>query len=990
MTSGRVQMAAVGLQDAFLTGEPDVSYFIKKYPRHSKFALEILDSSFDQQNLDFGSLITCTVPRKGQLIRNMYLSLVLPDLIPNTYGYTDSIGNAIIEYADLLVGGKVVERITGEYMQFYAQMSWGDSQQKALTYLTGDTKAGLTGLGPASNVAIDTQAYYGQYPRTMLVPLPFYFARNESLAFPLCSLTRQEVEVHIKLRPLRELVAYGNPETGVLTWQQYSLSPINFTSVTWFPYSLVFALLAPTNVFYVFNPNSTSLVPVKVSPYTNFTCVGVAELNDPNVVAVSSTPCPTPIVYSKTNIFGTFEPLILPQGNFQYVGIASDGLNNMMALATDGTVIWIQFKGDSYTSGTIDTHGNVFTTVTWSDLNSFFVFGGSQFVSLIIPINTEGFEITPAQANATIQSIIPGTGSYYVDRYIKPVESMSNKEIGAMTFGLGNVWTYNYSVTSDRQLLRYDGIHDPVVVLSSGFITSSIAFTPTNQVWYAGYIEPFVYWFDVNNPSIVTTVNTVANVLALTYGTDGSIWVGSIDVPASLIKINPTTSTVVGTYSIDPTFIIKYLWADFGRVWITCQSAEIIVCVVFDIATSTVVETIDLESPNQNLEFYSIISGFDKVWFALNTKVIAINPTTYGKDTITPNGYYIRPWNSVTSITIGLGYVWVADGTTGYMYGIDPVTQTIKRKISVGTNPNFIAFGLDSVWVASRGIGVLDTGTVTRIFGQGYTSDTSIACDGISILSNTTVTINTLSLEVSPVPAINTTSIAYSPLLDQFMIVGQYPGFWIGSEIQPPVAEVTSSGALQASLPVEYVFLGDDEIKLIQSSKVDYVITQIQMARDVIPAGTTSLPMRLEFINPVKEMFFVIQDRLVLQNNDYFNFTNTSTGTDQLVKLELQFNGETIVSESLASSLFLGYLQYLNNHTRTPDVKVYNYSFATDPENDLPTGQVNMSRIYNKNLYLTLTENPVERDVRVYAKSYNILRIQNGLGGVLFMDNNFY
>jgi hypothetical protein len=69
---------------------------------------------------------------------------------------------------------------------------------------------------------------------------------------------------------------------------------------------------------------------------------------------------------------------------------------------------------------------------------------------------------------------------------------------------------------------------------------------------------------------------------------------------------------------------------------------------------------------------------------------------------------------------------------------------------------------------------------------------------------------------------------------------------------------------------------------------------------------------------------------------------------------------------------------------------VYNYSFAIDPESVLPTGQVNMSRIYNKNLYLTLTGNLQDRDVRVYAKSYNILRIQNGLGGVLFMDNNFY
>jgi len=64
--------------------------------------------------------------------------------------------------------------------------------------------------------------------------------------------------------------------------------------------------------------------------------------------------------------------------------------------------------------------------------------------------------------------------------------------------------------------------------------------------------------------------------------------------------------------------------------------------------------------------------------------------------------------------------------------------------------------------------------------------------------------------------------------------------------------------------------------------------------------------------------------------------------------------------------------------------------FAIDPENDLPTGQINMSRILNKIMYLTMTQNPNARNVRVYAKGFNILRIQNGLAGLLFTDNNFY
>ena len=136
-------------------------------------------------------------------------------------------------------------------------------------------------------------------------------------------------------------------------------------------------------------------------------------------------------------------------------------------------------------------------------------------------------------------------------------------------------------------------------------------------------------------------------------------------------------------------------------------------------------------------------------------------------------------------------------------------------------------------------------------------------------------------------------------------------------------------------------------------------------------------------------MFFTIQDSNVLATNDYWNYYNTSTGDDQLVNLQFQFNGENFISSTVADALYLGRVQFLNNHTRLPNLAIYNYSFAIDPENYLPTGQVNMSRIMNQNLWLNLTPNPNSRTVNIYAKAYNILRVQNGLAGVLFMDNNF-
>jgi hypothetical protein len=214
MSSGRVQVASTGIQDVFLTGNPEVTYFQKRFSRHTRFALEVLNNVFDEPAV-FGGTSRCIVERKGDLIRTIFLKVELSTLNTSTtsnVGYTNAIGHALIDYADLIIGGKLIERITGEYIDIYSEMFISQSQQTAMNFLVGKTSS-RTGLGPASG---------GTYPRTFFVPLPFYFNRSDPVAVPLSAIYRQEVEVHVKFRKLENLIVtpdssiLGGPTTGTI------------------------------------------------------------------------------------------------------------------------------------------------------------------------------------------------------------------------------------------------------------------------------------------------------------------------------------------------------------------------------------------------------------------------------------------------------------------------------------------------------------------------------------------------------------------------------------------------------------------------------------------------------------------------------------------------------------------------------------------------------------------------------------------------------
>ena len=193
--AGRLRLAATGVQDEWLTGEPQFSYFLMNFKRHTKFAFDFVESQFDGE-VNFGKDISCRIPGdKGDLIRNMTLKITLTDPKPDDGGendmvWTPSVITNLIEYADLVIGGQPIQRLTGEYIYIHQQLHNTDDDIEQTLYF-------LNGHG-------NYLSYADRY--TYFLDLPFYFYRNSSLAIPTCALTKQLVEVRIKLRPLNELV----------------------------------------------------------------------------------------------------------------------------------------------------------------------------------------------------------------------------------------------------------------------------------------------------------------------------------------------------------------------------------------------------------------------------------------------------------------------------------------------------------------------------------------------------------------------------------------------------------------------------------------------------------------------------------------------------------------------------------------------------------------------------------------------------------------
>ena len=217
MAGALMQIVAYGAQDLFLTGTPEITYWKVSYRRHTNFAMESIEQTFQGQ-ADFGRRVSAVLSRNGDLAYRTYLQVTLPEINQNHAKYArwlDYVGEQLISIVEVEIGGQRIDRQYGDWMHIWNQLTMSAEQQRGywkmignttqLTYITDPTFADVAGPCASSGGPAQVCAPRKALPETTLyIPLQFWFCKNPGLALPLIALQYHEVKINLDFRPIGE------------------------------------------------------------------------------------------------------------------------------------------------------------------------------------------------------------------------------------------------------------------------------------------------------------------------------------------------------------------------------------------------------------------------------------------------------------------------------------------------------------------------------------------------------------------------------------------------------------------------------------------------------------------------------------------------------------------------------------------------------------------------------------------------------------------
>ena len=205
-----MQLVAYGAQDIYLTGNPQITFFKVVYRRHTNFAVEAIEQTFNGQ-VDFGKRVTATISRNGDLIQQMYLEVVLP--IVTTAGSTSNvwtygIGNAMISKAEIEIGGQLIDRQYGDWMNVWTELTVPAGKRMGYDVMVGNLINGGSTFGSTFGAGTSDQVggLSSAVNQRLYVPFQFWFNRNPGLALPLIALQYHEVKLNLELYSYNNLV----------------------------------------------------------------------------------------------------------------------------------------------------------------------------------------------------------------------------------------------------------------------------------------------------------------------------------------------------------------------------------------------------------------------------------------------------------------------------------------------------------------------------------------------------------------------------------------------------------------------------------------------------------------------------------------------------------------------------------------------------------------------------------------------------------------
>ena len=168
MSSGIVQLVAIGAQDEYIMGNPEISFFNSTFKRHSNFSQSVEKQTI-RGDVKNNSMSSVQIEKSGDMLGYIYMTID-----DKVQALDTSRWDLLIDKIELLIGGSVI-----------------DTQDSIFT----------------EKIAIDTFAQnvsrsaLGTHPgvsaRSYFYPLRFFFCEGPQCALPLVGLNYHNVELRI-------------------------------------------------------------------------------------------------------------------------------------------------------------------------------------------------------------------------------------------------------------------------------------------------------------------------------------------------------------------------------------------------------------------------------------------------------------------------------------------------------------------------------------------------------------------------------------------------------------------------------------------------------------------------------------------------------------------------------------------------------------------------------------------------------------------------
>ena len=200
MTGGLIVLAAYGAQDKYVTGNPQITFFVAVYRRYTNFSIIQTPQLFNG-DLNFGKKVYCQLERIGDLVNQMFLKIKLPSLEEYSYindnnqidyYWVNSVGHSLIKVIEVEIGGNLIDRQYGIWMEIWSE----------LTIPLNKRDGYFNMIGKSNNII----NYDNNKELLLYVPLQFWFCKNIGLSLPLIALQSQEVRINLTLRNYQELI----------------------------------------------------------------------------------------------------------------------------------------------------------------------------------------------------------------------------------------------------------------------------------------------------------------------------------------------------------------------------------------------------------------------------------------------------------------------------------------------------------------------------------------------------------------------------------------------------------------------------------------------------------------------------------------------------------------------------------------------------------------------------------------------------------------